>query len=53
MRIFVKTHSTHQGVQDAHSEGCPAGEGLGEVQLRVWVIIIVLVQELNVGVVHC
>ena len=53
MRICINTHSTHQGVQDAHSKGRPTGKGLGEVQLCVRVIIIILVQELNVGVVHC
>lgn len=47
------THRTHQGVQHADGERCTAGERLGQIQLRIWVIVIVLVQKLNVGVVHC
>lgn len=44
----TSTHGTHEGVQHTDSEGGAAGEGLGEVQLRVGVVIIILVQELNV-----
>lgn len=47
----LRTHRAHQGVEHADSEGGAAGEGLSEVQLCVWVVIIVLVQELNVWVV--
>lgn len=47
------THRAHQGVQHADGERCTAGERLGQIQLRIWVIVIVLVQKLNVGVVHC
>lgn len=46
-----ETYRAHQGVEHADSEGGAAGEGLGEVQLRVRVVVVVLVQELNVGVV--
>lgn len=46
--MCVGTHSTHQGVEDTDSKGSAAGERLSEVQLCVWVIIIILVQELNV-----
>ena len=49
------THCGHQGVEDADSEGCAASEGLGEVQLSVRIIVIILVQELDVAVIaeHC
>lgn len=61
MVIFVEslrdeltvTYGAHQRIQHADREGRPAGERLGEVQLGVGVVIVVLVQELNVGVVHC
>lgn len=49
----IVTYSAHQRIQHADREGRPAGERLGEVQLGVGVVIVVLVQELNVGVVHC
>ena len=42
----------HEGVQHAHSEGSPAGKWLGEIELSVGVIVIVLVKELDVAVVH-
>lgn len=45
------SYRAHEGVQDADSEGRPAREGLSEVQLCVWVVIVILVQELNVGVI--
>ena len=41
----------HQGIEDADSEGCAASEGLSEVQLSVRVIVIILVQELDIGVI--
>lgn len=50
--MCVGTHSTHQGVEDTDSKGSAAGERLSEVQLCVGVIIIILVQELNVWVIH-
>jgi len=49
----MRTYGAHQRVENADSEGGPAGEGLGQVQLGVRVVVIVLVQELDVGVVHC
>ena len=45
------SHRAHEGVQHADGEGRAAGEGLGEVQLRVGVVVVILVQELDVGVV--
>lgn len=51
-KVCLRTHRAHQGVEYTDSEGSAAGKGLSEVQLRVWVVIIVLVQELNVRVVH-
>lgn len=42
------THGAHQGVENADGEGGATGKRLCEVQLRVWVVIVVLVQELNV-----
>ena len=47
----LRTHRAHQGVEHADSEGGAAGKRLSEVQLRVWVVIVVLVQELNVWVI--
>lgn len=46
------SYSTHQGIQHTDCESRPTGEGLSEVQLCVRVIVIILVQELNIGVVH-
>lgn len=46
------SYRTHQGIQHTDCEGRPTGEGLSEVQLCVRVIIIILVQELNIGVIH-
>ena len=49
---IISSYCSHEGVQDADSEGCAASEGLGEVQLGVGVIIVVVrVNELDVGVV--
>ena len=45
------TDCGHQGVEDADSKGCAAGEGLSEVQLSVRVIVIILVQELDITVI--
>ena len=47
----IKTYRGHEGVEDADSEGGPACEGLGEIELRVGIIVIVLVKELDVAVV--
>ena len=44
------THCGHQGVEDADSEGCATSEGLGEIELSVRVIVIILVQELDIAV---
>ena len=53
MIIFGLTdHRGHQGVQHAHSEGGTARERLSEIKLSVRIIIIVLVQELNIAVIH-
>ena len=42
----------HQGVEDADGEGGAACEGLGEVQLRVGIVVIIVrVYELHVAVV--
>lgn len=49
----ARTYGAHQGIQDTDSEGRAAGERLGEVQLRVWVVVVILIQELHIGVVHC
>ena len=46
-----KSHRGHQGVEDTDSEGCAASEWLGEVELSVRVIVIILVQELDVAVI--
>lgn len=50
--VCSKPYRTHQGVQYTDSKGSAAGEGLSEVQLCVWIIVIILVQELNVWVIH-
>ena len=46
------THCGHQGVKDADSEGCATSEWLGEIELSVRVIIIILIQELDIAVIH-
>ena len=58
MRILLKTlskltlHRGHQGVEHADGEGGAAGEGLGEVELRVGVVVVIVrVDELHVAVV--
>ena len=45
------THCGHQGVEDADSEGGAASEGLGEIELSVRVIVIILIQELDIAVI--
>ena len=58
MRILLKTlskltlHRGHQGVEHADGEGGAAGEGLREIELGVGVVVVVLIEELDVGVVH-
>ena len=42
----------HERVKNADSEGSATGKWLGEVELRVRVVVVVLVQELHVAVVH-
>ena len=44
------TYRGHQGVEDTDSEGCATSEGLGEIELSVRVIVIILVQELDIAV---
>ena len=45
-------YRSHEGVQDTDSKGCATGKGLGEVQLCVGVVIVVIrVNELDVGVI--
>lgn len=46
------THRTHERVQDADGKCCPTCKGLCEVQLRIRVIVIVLVQKLNISIIH-
>ena len=45
------THGGHQGVENADSEGCATSEGLGEIELSVRVIIIILIQKLDIAVI--
>ena len=45
------THCGHQGVEDADSEGCATSKWLGEIELSVRVIIIILIQELDIAVI--
>ena len=46
-----RPHRGHQGVENADSEGCATSEGLGEIQLSVRVIVIILIQELDIAVI--
>lgn len=46
------TYRTHERVQDTDGKCCPTCEWLREVQFCVGVIIIVLVQKLNISIVH-
>ena len=50
--VLVEVGGGHQGVEDADGEGSATGEGLGEVEFGVRVVVVVLVQELHVAVVH-
>ena len=45
------SHRWHEGVQDTDREGRAAGERLCQVQLRVRIVVVVLIKELNVAVV--
>ena len=51
MNIPNLTYRGHQGVEDADSKGCATGEGLGEIELSVRIIIIILIQELDIAVI--
>lgn len=46
------THRTHERVQDTDCKCCPACKWLREVQFCVGIVIIVLVQKLNISIVH-
>ena len=50
--MWSYTHCTHEGVEYTDSEGGSTGKRLCQVQLCVRVVVIILVQELNIGVVH-
>ena len=50
--ILVEVRRGHEGVKDADGKGSATGKRLGEVELRVRVVVVVLVQELHVAVVH-
>ena len=41
-RVLVKVGCGHEGVQHRHGKRGPAGERLGEVQLRVGVVVVIL-----------
>ncbi len=45
------THRGHERIQHADGERGAASERLREVQLGVWIVVVVLIQELYVGVV--
>jgi len=44
-------YRTHERVQYADGKGCATGERLSHVELSVWVIFVILVKELDIGVV--
>ena len=44
--MLSRTNRGHERVEYAHGEGRTAGERLGQVQLGVRVIVVILVQEL-------
>lgn len=46
------THRAHERVQDTDGERRPTSKWLREVQFRVRVIVVVLVQKLNISIVH-
>ena len=48
----IKTDRRHERVEDADGERGTAGKGLSEVELRVRIVVIVLVQKLHVAIVH-
>jgi len=49
----VDTHGAHQWIKDADSKRRATCKRLGHVQLSVWVVVIILVQELHVGIIAC
>ena len=49
---MVEVGRRHDCIQDADGKGSATGERLGEVELGVRVVVVVLVQELHVAVVH-
>jgi len=52
INYYYVTYRWHERVQDADSEGRTARKRLGEIQLRVGVIIVVLVEKLHVAIVN-
>ena len=46
------TYCAHERIQDTDGECCPTCKRLREVQFCVGVIVIVLVQKLNISIVH-
>ena len=53
MRRGRNTDGAHQRVEDADGERCTTRKRLRHVQLRVWVVVVVLVEKLHVRVVAC
>ena len=49
--MCAKYYRRHQRVQHANSEGSAAGKRLCEVELRIRIVVVVLVEKLNVAVV--
>lgn len=47
----IYTYCTHEGVKYTDGKRCPTRKGLGEIQLCVRVVVVILVKELNIGVV--
>ena len=45
------THGRHERVENADSEGCSTGERLRQVELRVRIVVVVLVQKLHITVI--
>ena len=45
-------HRGHEGVENTDSEGGATCEWLGQVELSVRIIIIILIQELDIAVIH-
>ena len=51
--LIICYYCSHEGVQDTDSKGCATSEGLSEIQLSVGIVIVVVwVNELDVGVIH-